>query len=76
VGPCDYRVWDVRTPRSRWWAVSIRGRRVVLPITFSKHQEFTSAPKVIAYRVAVRKREAAELEKLLGKRARALTPVC
>jgi hypothetical protein len=56
--------------------VSINGRRVALPIMLYEHQEFTSAPKVIAYRVAARKREAAELEKLLGKRARALTPVC
>jgi hypothetical protein len=76
IGPCDYRVWDVRTTKGRWWAVSVKGRRAGLPVAVYRHGEFASAAKLISFRVEENRRLADELAKVLGKRARSLPPAC
>ena len=75
-GRCRYRVWDVRTTTRRWWAVSVNGPHTLLPVALYEHKEFRTAPSVIAYQVKQRKQESAELKKMLGARASALTPTC
>jgi hypothetical protein len=75
-GPCDYEVWEVRTSRSRWWVVSTKGDRALLPVALYEHDRFPSAPAVVVHQVAARKREAADLRKVLGKRADGLVPTC
>jgi len=76
VGACDYRIWDVRTTKRRWWVMSVKGRRTGLPITLYGHSEFGSAAKLIAYRLELNRRAVADLEKMLGKRAKSLPPLC
>src|SRR6185437_5192488 len=75
-GRCRYRVWDVRTTTRRWWAESVNGPHTLLQVALYEHKEFRTAPSVIAYQVRQRKQESAELKKMLGTRASALTPTC
>jgi hypothetical protein len=76
AGGCDYRIWDVRTTKGRYWALAAKGRHTGLPVAVYAHSTVASAAKLISDRVKANRQVEAEMVKMLGERARKLPPFC
>jgi hypothetical protein len=76
AGGCDYRVWDVRTTKGRYWALAAKGRHTGLPVAVYLHRGFASPAKLISDRVKANRQVEAEMVRMLGERAKKLPPFC